>query len=77
VRIVTAHINVNGATLVISATLVGSDSAHAEGTTVTAAYPVIELCRWLLAAGYGESLPMIHYQSVREAAPDLIVESRS
>jgi hypothetical protein len=58
VGVVTARPKFDGAVLVITATLAGSNTASAENITVTSASPVCDLCRRLVAAGYGGELAM-------------------
>jgi hypothetical protein len=47
---------------VIVATLTGSDTATAEGISVTGPSPVLALCRKLIDAGYDPALPLVAYR---------------
>jgi hypothetical protein len=60
VNVRAAKSSFDGATLaVITATLTDSDTASAEGISVTSASPVLTLCRELIKAGYDPGLPLI------------------
>jgi hypothetical protein len=53
----------DGATLaVITAMLTGSDMASAEGISVTSPSPIQNLCRQLVARGYGPNRPLHAYR---------------
>jgi hypothetical protein len=46
----------------IRAVLFGSDQCSAEGRTVRAAAPILEMCRWLVAAGRDPARPLHCYR---------------
>jgi hypothetical protein len=46
----------------IRAEIIGSDRCKAEGITVRASAPVLEMCRALIAAGYGPNRPLNAYR---------------